>query len=579
MNGPISSRSDHSSKRDQLAHQALMNGQSFKREVAPSSAIINASPRLVVDPSFLSSSSIHTTHHQIVPKLISGGCSIKDDSSLFPNTKHSLQVPERKDNYSPLRTPSFSSTNSETSILIHDSSVQHHEYRFEDGVLPDQNSISHPSWPVYFYSDKGEIFMRVLCIKVSSKEIIVIDPFAKKTMLQGLFSNVAKISYDNSEVEDTHLKLFRVQFKKRDAMIFLSKDRNEIINCLLFYLREFRETELLEIINTGKNQLQQNAFTPDLTVGLHEFQVFGIDKRGRYFPHILGLYSNHIRHIDSETRDPFSIHSYMDIVENDIFVDPEVPTKLTINYRDDNPYTFLVSDRDRSDVLVLLQGRSFIYRSCISSDNYFAENAESAENALIDKVESSSPCDFPQKIFQHIPITSSTNIMTSDPVIDQSGILLHAISHPKDPYSLTDYQREHVDQIHKGMRVYMHVPKKIAFRGKKTSTQPRIVKIRMDAFSGEVIIEWGKTNTKLKHKGAIEAIETGHTAIIETSKISQLQLSNFSFALKVQSKEKSATVNGKLFLVASSSSEYQHFVQGIDLLLGMRKCFDPKHLI
>ncbi|KAF0984001.1 hypothetical protein FDP41_007916 [Naegleria fowleri] len=525
MNGNISSSrtNDHSSRRDQHAQQQAM----LKREFIPSSTV-SPSPRLVVDTSFLSSSSGFTTN----PKTISGS-TIKDESHQNHNyhVKSSLQIPERKDNYSPLRTPSFSSTNSETSILIHDSHTHHQEYRFEDGLLLEQHSVSYPSWPVYWYSDKGEIFMRVLCIKVSSKEIVVIDPFAKRIVLQGLFVNLAKISYDNNEVEDTPLKLFRMQFKKKDAIIFLSKDRNEIINCLLFYLREFRETEMLEIINTGKNQSHQNMFSPDMSVGLHEFQVFGIDKRGRYFPHILGLYSNHIRHIDSETRDAFSIHSYADI-ENDIFIDLEVPTKLTIHYRDDNPYTFLVSDRDRSDVLVLLQGRSFIYGSCNSSDQLFAENIEPADNTLIiDKVESGGPLDFPQKIFQHVPITS-TNVMISDPIVDQSGILMHAISNPKDPNALSDYQREHIDQIQKGMRVYMHVPKKIVFRGKKTSTQPRIVRIHLEAYTGHVVIEWGKTNTKLKHKGVIEGIETGHTAIIETSKISQLQLSNFSFALK-----------------------------------------------
>ena len=261
-----------------------------------------------------------------------------------------------------------------------------------------------------------------------------------------------------------------------------------------------------------------------------------------------------MRHVDSETKEPFSTHAYSDI-EGDVEIDPDMPTKLTIRYRDDNPYSFLVSDKDRSEVLVLLQGRSFIYRPPHSHVQIF-DGVEL--NTSLGELNPTS--DFPQKIAKNV---SEVGVILAEPepIKNQSGF------YQKPEEEITERNKINLDVLQKGLRMFMHVPKKLVLRGKKTTAKQRVIRMFFDKLLNKVVIQWGESSDKLNHRAFVESIEEGKSTVIESSKISNFQSSNFSFAINVDCKEKSATVGGRLFLVANGTIEYHHVIDGAKLLI------------
>lgn len=93
---------------------------------------------------------------------------------------------------------------------------------------------------------------------------------------------------------------------------------------------------------------------------------------------VLGLHAHYITHSDTRKRTSFSRHEYSDIDEmsNNFFqietgleiAENLESTRISLHYNNDNAYTFIVSDKDKYEVLFLILGRMILFKCVVSSE-------------------------------------------------------------------------------------------------------------------------------------------------------------------------------------------------------------------
>jgi hypothetical protein len=402
------------------------------------------------------------------------------------------------------------------------------------------------------------------------------------------------------------MKLF-VQFT--DFLIFkevyLCKDRDEIINHMVYCLRLLKAQELDPYHQEQPNdersenrgsgyinspvygQQQQssptydeyrrpfsNSFTedyesefiyqPTAQIGYYEFQVFGVDSRGRFYPHILGLYSRFIRHYD-EHRRPFSQHNYSDIKGEVQYF--EQSSRLVIPYENDNLYTCIVSDKDRTILLLLLRGRNQIYQS-LSFDVDDSKKPDLDENKLL------NISDFPTK-FSYV---------------GQHGVTQSLAGHDQYQYMLGDEENQMgmnlpenmeggfldpVRQIEKGIRLMKHVKGLLGAGIQERIFAAKLVKEP----EVQVLVSWGKSKDKYNHCHNIVGIITGDNArmFVNSSKIRPYQLQNYSFILMTARTGKFSSPQD-VYVVAKDIEGYQAWTLGIRKLLQLKQNLIPQQL-
>lgn len=141
-------------------------------------------------------------------------------------------------------------------------------------------------------------------------------------------NQLAKVSYDKNipialdenEIDEPAFHLLRIVYDTKEIVrkfhyfltafkhIFLAKDRNEIINCLITALRKKQpENELVQAedderthssysklqkqlpdvlpADESHQQSQPKHYTPNIRSSYYEFQVFGMDSKGKLYPH------------------------------------------------------------------------------------------------------------------------------------------------------------------------------------------------------------------------------------------------------------------------------------------------------
>ncbi|KAL9655513.1 hypothetical protein ABK040_002180 [Willaertia magna] len=510
--------------------------------------------------------------------------------SSVPNSRPTLDIIENDNNTFVSRPRTLSGA---TNASINASNFMKTESQEVEEETAVEEESCFANWPVYIFDEKGHIFMRIICIRLLTRELFVLDPFSERVTNRFSFDNLIKVSFDNSNDGDQvttinasrenesirDLKLFRIQFRKKGALIFLSKDRNEIINYIAYNMREWMEYEMdtpfVLQSSTSERKVDQTEDTSTKTmdyipnndvVGFYEYQVFGIDRRGRYFPHTLSLFSYYIRHCDSETKVVFSQHLYTD-VEGSIEVDKENQCKITISYCNDNPYIFLVSDKDRNEVLLLLKGRTFIYYNLFKLENNEFEMVQ--EEGVVN-----STSDFPQLVSfsTHSMLMEESemeNILQNQRFKEpEYTIQTNNIEKQTVVADLNEYQREHVDFINNGTFLFLHYVKK-KFLGKSNSVKLHFVRVYLE-LDNNIYVEWGVKPRELNHKKKVIGVETGQNAAIGSKKIKPMYTQNFSFVLRTERTENNPNkqpIELDLYLVSTDTVEYQHFIQGIRLLL------------
>ncbi|KAL0486334.1 glutamine synthetase [Acrasis kona] len=310
------------------------------------------------------------------------------------------------------------------------------------------------SWPVLCYTTSGSLIVRLLNIR--DGEFIVLNPFDQRISARHPLYSLTKISYDRTPTLPglSDMSLFRTVFRNTEIEVYLSRDRNEIVNHIIYCLKRMKGINTDAIIanqdadydkvslNSDSNKHYNNVpeddfgyvYTPSTQVGYYEFQVFGVDNKGRLYPHALGLFSGFIRHYD-ENRNPFSQHRYVDIKDDIQFF--ESSSKLVIPYEDDNFYTCIVSDKDKTILSLLLKGRSQIYKSLTNGE------MEVASPKKYSNEQETSNSDFPTK-FSYLNIRAEQQATST--VDEEEGERYHNTQTeiPESPSNMTsDTDRLH----------------------------------------------------------------------------------------------------------------------------------------
>jgi len=80
---------------------------------------------------------------------------------------------------------------------------------------------------------------------------------------------------------------------------------------------------------------------------------------------VLGLFCELVSHMEAHSKKVFSQHNYLDL--EDVIVKALQSNRnaalstITLVYKNDKPYTFIVSDEDMEELLLLLKGRLVMF--------------------------------------------------------------------------------------------------------------------------------------------------------------------------------------------------------------------------
>jgi hypothetical protein len=288
------------------------------------------------------------------------------------------------------------------------------------------------------------------------------------------------------------------------------------------------------------------SYQPSALVGYYEFQVFGVDSRGRFYPHILGLYSRFIRHYD-EARRPFSQHNYTDINGEVQYF--EQTSRLVIPYENDNLYTCIVSDKDRTILLLLLRGRNQIYQSLTDMD----------EKKVVDEENKLDVSDFPTK-FTFVGSQGVTPSITGQEQYEeeQGGYGNVNSEDVNDPLRV----------IERGTKLMRHVKGLLGAGIQERYFMAKLVREP----EPQVLVSWGKTKDKQNHVHTVVGTVTGDSArmFVSTSKVRPYQLQNYSFILMTARSGRFSAAQD-IYVVAKDVEAYQAWTIGIKKLLQQKQ--------
>ena len=207
--------------------------------------------------------------------------------------------------------------------------------------------MSEASWPVFRYTAEGHVRTRLLFLR--ERDLLDVNPSTGAVTSRKFISDITKISVDSGTPT-----LFRIVYRKNEVRIYLSDERNNIVNSLLVELQlipPFEETDLSKLH-------EELCF--------FEFQVQGIGEKGKLYSHVLYLGAQFIRHVDRATGKVFSSHRYSDV--EGVAEDASDSSQVTIQYPNDSDYQFIVTARDKPSLLCVLRGRVHYRRTVLQRE-------------------------------------------------------------------------------------------------------------------------------------------------------------------------------------------------------------------
>eukprot|EP00762_Andalucia_godoyi_P007484 ANDGO_07866.mRNA.1 hypothetical protein len=246
--------------------------------------------------------------------------------------------------------------------------------------------VEFTSYPVFRFSRRNQVFSRLLVLSI--QDILVIDPFSGNVKTRDAMENVKKVSWDQRNPQ-----LFRIVFQNDEAHIYLSADSEKIVanvvrNLKLLHHKGGLSKDQLPAPTSpspstsgsagvgGGSRSKSSELSAEWSVFCksmpscdYSFLVQGVDSKGHLHSHELVVAGRLVRHVDQEKKAMFSQHSYDDIAF--FRVDRRDRLLMTIEYKNDRPYRFIVSAKDRHLLLAVFTGRLYLFQNVLQ---FLAEN-------------------------------------------------------------------------------------------------------------------------------------------------------------------------------------------------------------
>uniref|UniRef100_A0A7S1PJV8 PH domain-containing protein n=1 Tax=Percolomonas cosmopolitus TaxID=63605 RepID=A0A7S1PJV8_9EUKA len=439
----------------------------------------------------------------------------------------------------------------------------------------------------------------------------------------GSSSNKQTMSSDDAAL----YKLFRIVYKDQnsrsssrrsnantvttDIGIFLSKDANEIVNAIISRMKQQKKQRMQDMnryedTQSMRDQQQNNhmdfgsspvdyfgggadlqstmdeeKFTPyryTIQSGHYQYQVFGVDKHGKLYPHSVAVFSHFIKHMDTRTKRIFAQHTYDHIVS----VELQEQNRIRIRYENDNDYIFICSDHDRAELVCLLKGRVYLYQllksnagiSFLYADETNSTDVDTDSQREDDEEDTlrnlKEAGDFPTNFSYQNEYMANQDPFRFDPDMIKAVQLLqqqpHVLNQMNMGFDLDEYDFDplnldfgadetdvahHLNNIKIGMEVW-----KLKRRKKGGAMHKRFMR-----FDDDCMIRWGAKRNKLKRSCQVVSILTGEDAEFPQNKGNK----EYAFILK------SADGDNDMCCAARDQNEFNSWKNGVAFLLKRRQ--------
>lgn len=316
-------------------------------------------------------------------------------------------------------------------------------------------------------------------------------------------------------------------------------------------------------INSYKNYDPLASYRFTIHSGLYQYQVFGVDKSGKLYPHSLTLFSHFVRHVDSRNKRTFAQHIYEHILSVDLLEH----NRIQIKYAYDNPYVFICADQDRAELFCILKGRVFMYQLLKANlgldpfddiSSYSDDESPISEKRIQGNGFPSSFSYEDERIANEDPYKYDPDMWKAIMQLNGKSITLNLDEQDIDSIHLGNEDEDidvsvHLTNIQLGMEVWK--AKKIV--PKKSASMSKIF-LR---FEKECVAKWGSKRNKIKNSANIIQIITGEDAQFEQTKANK----EYAFILKAENPK------DDLYCVARDQNEYKSWTLGVKFYLNQKE--------